>query len=411
MTSLIITLPEALPTAATHCDGVLSADGRTVMRHVEAPMALLPAPAGVDIVAVVPVRRLSWHRLALPPGTLNKGLFQEGNAPRLRSVLDGLLEDRLLDDPAQLHFAIEPGAQAGAPIWVAACDRAWLHAWLAALEQAGRPVAHIVPEMAPPGQDAPGRASLHVIGSPDRAQLVLSGADGVSVLPLSVASAALIDWPEGAEVLAEPAVAALAEQHFRRPATLQTSPERWLLAAQSAWDMAQFDLLYTRRARTRKRLSALLKTLLQAPRWRAARWAAVAVVAVNLVGLQAWAWQEKAALAAKRAAIRDTLTATFPDVRVVVDAPLQMARALADLQRQSGTASSTDLETLLARYQAAAPDARAPTAIEFTAGELRLKGLDVASPGLREASARLQTQGYSARLDGDSLLIKPERQP
>jgi general secretion pathway protein L len=137
----------------------------------------------------------------------------------------------------------------------------------------------------------------------------------------------------------------------------------------------------------------------------------VAVVAVNLVGLQAWAWQEKAALAAKRAAIRDTLTATFPDVRVVVDAPLQMARALADLQRQSGTASSTDLETLLARYQAAAPDARAPTAIEFTAGELRLKGLDAASPGLREASARLQTQGYSARLDGDSLLIKPERQP
>lgn len=411
MTTLIITLPEALPTAATPCDGVLSADGRTVLRHVEAPMALLPAPAGVDIVAVVPVRRLSWHRLALPPGTLNKGLFQEGTAPRLRSVLDGLLEDRLLDDPAQLHFAIEPEAQAGAPIWVAACDRAWLHAWLAALEQAGRPVAHIVPEMAPPAQDAAGRASLHIIGSPDQAQLVLSGADGVSVLPLSVASAALIDWPEGAEVMAEPAVAALAEQHFRRPATLQTRPERWLVAAQSAWDMAQFDLLYTRRARTRKRLSALLKTLLQAPRWRAARWAAVAVVAVNLVGLQAWAWQEKAALAAKRTAIRATLTATFPEVRVVVDAPLQMARALADLQRQSGTASSTDLETLLAQYQASGPDLRAPTAIEFTAGELRLKGLDAASPGLREASARLQTQGYSARLEGDSLLIKPERQP
>ncbi|MCJ7799255.1 MAG: type II secretion system protein GspL, partial [Polaromonas sp.] len=147
MTTLIITLPRALPTAATHCDGVLSTDGLTVMRHVEAPMALLPAPAGVDIVAVVPVCRLSWHRLALPPGTLNKGLFQEGNAPRLRTVLDGLLEDRLLDDPAQLHFAIAPEAKAGAPIWVAACDRAWLHAWLAALEQAGRQVAHIVPEI------------------------------------------------------------------------------------------------------------------------------------------------------------------------------------------------------------------------------------------------------------------------
>ncbi|MBT9477334.1 type II secretion system protein GspL [Polaromonas sp.] len=410
MTTLIITLPEALPTAATPCDSVLSADGRTVMRHVEAPMALLPAPTGVEIVAVVPVGRLSWHRLTLPPGTLNKGIFQEGNAPRLRSVLDGLLEDRVLDDPAQLHFAIAPQAQAGAPIWVAACDRAWLHAWLAALEQAGRPVAHIVPEMTPPAEEA-GRASLHVIGNPDQAQAVLSGADGVSMLPLSVASAALIDWPEGAEVVAEPAVAALAEQYFKRPATLQTGPERWLLAAQSAWDMAQFDLLYTRRARTRKHLSALVKTLLQAPRWRAARWAALALVAVNLAGLQAWAWQEKAALAAKRAAIRDTLTATFPEVRVVVDAPLQMARALADLQRRSGTASSADLETMLAQYQTSVPDARAPSAIEFTAGELRLKGLDAASQGLRDAPTRLQARGYSARLDGDSLLIKLERQP
>lgn len=410
MTTLIITLPQVLPTAATPCDGVLSTDGRTVMRHVEAPMALLPAPAGVDIVAVVPVRRLSWHRLALPPGTLNKGLFQEGNAPRLRAVLDGLLEDRVLDDPAQLHFAIAPQAQAGAPIWVAACDRAWLHAWLAALEQAGRPVAHIVPEMTPPAEEA-GRASLHVIGSPDQAHVVLSGADGVSVLPLCAASAALIDWPEGAEVVAEPAVAALAEQYFKRPATLQTGPERWLLAAQSAWDMAQFDLLYTRRARTRKRLSALAKTLLQAPRWRAARWAALALVAVNLAGLQAWAWQEKAALAAKRSAIRDTLTATFPEVRVVVDAPLQMARALADLQRRSGTASSADLETMLTQFQASVPDARVPSAMEFTAGELRLKGLDAASQGLRDAPARLQARGYNARLEGDSLLIKLERQP
>lgn len=410
MTTLIITLPQALPTAATPCDGVLSTDGRTVMRHVEAPMALLPAPAGVEIVAVVPVGRLSWHRLALPPGTLNKGLFQEGNAPRLRSVLDGLLEDQVLDDPAQLHFALEPEAQAGAPIWACACDRAWLHAWLAALEQAGRPVAHIVPEMTPPPGEA-GRAALHVIGSPDQAHVVLSSADGVSVLPLSAASAALIAWPEGAEVVAEPAVAALAEQYFKRPATLQTGPERWLLAAQSAWDMAQFDLLYTRRARTRKRLSAVLKSLLQAPRWRAARWAALALVAVNLAGLQAWAWKENAALAAKRATIRDTLTATFPEVRVVVDAPLQMARALADLQRRSGTASSADLETMLAQFQASVPDARAPSAIEFTAGELRLKGLDAASPGLRDASSRLQARGYNARLEGDSLLIKLERQP
>ena len=45
---------------------------------------------------------------------------------RLRSILEGLLEDRLLDDPAQLHFALQPGARAGSPVWVAVCDRSWL---------------------------------------------------------------------------------------------------------------------------------------------------------------------------------------------------------------------------------------------------------------------------------------------
>ena len=100
MTTLIITLPEALPTAATPCEGVLTEDGHTVMRHVEVPPALLPAPSVVEIVAVVPAHRLSWHRLELPRGTLDRGFFQEGSAPRLRSVLDGLLEDRVLDEPS-----------------------------------------------------------------------------------------------------------------------------------------------------------------------------------------------------------------------------------------------------------------------------------------------------------------------
>ena len=92
MTTLVVTLSRALPTAAMRCEGVLSDDGLTVLRAVQAPAALLPAPSGADIVAVVPACRLSWHRLALPRGALNGGLFQDGNAGRLRAVLDGLVE-------------------------------------------------------------------------------------------------------------------------------------------------------------------------------------------------------------------------------------------------------------------------------------------------------------------------------
>ena len=409
MTILIVTLPQELPGAATLCEGLLSDDGRTVSRAFESPAALLPIPAGAQIIAVVPACRLSWHRITLPRGAIKAGMFQDGNTARLRAVLDGLLEDMVLDETSQLHFAIEPQPGANEPVWVAACDRAWLHTWLAALVQAGRPVARIVPELAPPSADASGNMSLHVVGTADQAQLILTGPDGVTLLPLSVASAALIAWPEDSEVLAEPGVAALAEHFFNRPATLQSAPERWLAATRSSWDLAQFDLRYTRGTRTRKHLSATVSSLFRAPRWRAARWAAAVLVAVNLVGLQAWAWKEQSALAARRTVIRNMLTATFPDVRVVVDPPLQMARGLADLQRRNGTASTADIETMLGHFKASAPDSPAPSAINFIAGELRMKGLDSSASAVAAISAKLQPQGYSLRQDADGLLMKEER--
>ncbi|MDB5742158.1 MAG: hypothetical protein JWR68_473 [Polaromonas sp.] len=411
MTLLIVTLSPELPTTATLCEAVLSNDGQTASQSVQVPLALLPAASGTEIVALVPASQLSWHRLALPRGALKAGLFQEGGAGRLRAVLDGLLEDRVLDDTSQLHFAIEPQPRADEPVWVAACDRAWLHGWLAALAQAGRAASRIVPELAPPSGSASASTSLYVTGSADHAQLMLAGPDGVTLMPLSVATAALVTWPEEAEVLAEPAVAAVAEHFFNRPATLQNASERWLVATQSGWDLAQFDLLYNRATRTRKQLSAMVSALFRAPRWRAARWAAVALLAVNLVGLQVWAWKERSAQATQRAAIHTALTSTFPDIRVVVDAPVQMARALADLQRANGISSSADLETMLGRFQAAAPKLAGPSAIEFIAGEMRLKGIDPAAAGPGPISSQLQAQGYSTRMEADSLVLKQERLP
>lgn len=415
MSTLIVTLPPSMPTPTTPCSVVWAEDDRTVKRHLDAPLSLLPATPDAEIVVLVPVGQLSWHRLDLPKGTLDRNFFQEGNAQRLRSVLDGLLEERLLDEPAQVHFAIEPGAQTGAPTWVAACDRTWLSAWLTALEHAGRTVARIVPEMAPLTANAEATAVLLVVGTPDHAQLVCCSHLGLTVLPLTPASVALLtqahsgDSPQ--QVIAEPAVAALAEQHFRARVSLQTAPQRAVAAAQSAWDLAQFDLLRTRGTRTRKQLATWGTDLLQAPHWRPARWAVVALVAINLVGLQGWAWKEQSALAAKRAAIRNILTTTFPDVRVVVDAPLQMTRSLADLQRQSGAAASGDLETMLGLFQALAPEISTPTAIEFVAGELRLKVITPSEGAVLAATAKLQANGYSAVLDGDRLILKQERRP
>ena len=405
MTTLIITLAAQLPSVTTLCDAVVTHDGVEAANQVSLPLALLPVADGAEIVAVVPAGLLSWHQVELPRGTLDGGFFQDGHAPRLRAVLDGLLEERLLDEPGLLHLAIAPQAKVQTKTWVAACDRSWLNAWLAALAQAGRPASRIVPEVAP-AQGAAGLATVHVVGTNEDPKVMVCSAGGVTQLPLSAAAVSLLTLLDTSVVMAEPGVAALAEQNFEGRVALQTSAQRVIAAAGSEWDLAQFDLLNTRQKRIEKRVSKGLLSFLHAPNWRAARWSLVLLIVANLVGLQAWTWKERSELAAKRAAIVNTLTSTFPDVRVVVDAPLQMARAVADLQRQRGILSALDMEVMLANLNASVPELKAPTAIEFISGELRLKGLGVASGELSPIATKLQLQGYTVQLDGDVVVVK-----
>ena len=177
MSTLILFLPPARPGPASEYAYTLTADGHSALQHATAPAALLPEPTrpGGEVVAVVPARALSWQRVTLPAG-VPLGAGQQ--TPRLRSVLEGLLEDRVLDDASQLHFALQPGAQsraqAGEPVWVAVCDRAWLREHLQALEAAGRRVARVVPEFAP-GPTASGQPELCALGTPEEAYVVLTG--------------------------------------------------------------------------------------------------------------------------------------------------------------------------------------------------------------------------------------------
>lgn len=425
MSTLILHLPPARPGPATEYSYTLTADGHTAVRHATALASLLPEPTrpGGEVVAVVPARALSWQKVALPPG-LPLGAGQQ--TPRLRSALEGLLEDRVLDDASQLHFALQPGARAGEPVWVAVCDRAWLREHLQGLEAAGRRVARVVPEFAP-GPTASGRPELCALGTPEDACVVLTGqgADqGVAVLPLSPMALALARMgapavapgneseDHGALVVrAEPAVAALAERTLGQRVALHTASQRALDAARGDWDLAQFDLASTGRTRALRKAGSVVNALLHAPQWRAARWGAGLVVAAHLVGINAWAWQERQALAAKQAAVRSTLTETFPKVQVVVDAPVQMERELAQLRQAAGGVSARDLEPLLAAAGAALPGGSQPTGIEYTPGELRLRGVSLSPEDEAAFSARLQASGYRMRQDDGSLLLRAEGTP
>ncbi len=402
MSLLLIALPPGPP---AEYGFATSADGQSLAAHGSATPALLPAAGrGVDVVAVAPAERLSWQRVGLPRGV-------GPGSPRLRAVLDGLLEERLLDEPQALHFALEPGAQGGAQAWVAVCERAWLLAHLAALEAAGRAPSRIVPELPP--RDGPVR--LCVTGSPQRARLLLSGAGvagGALELPLQAGALALLPTPAldepPPELLAEAAVAALAEQTFQRPVAIQSAAQRLLHASASPWDLAQFQLARGARARAAKRAGSLWRDFVHAPAWRPARWALALLLLVNLAGLNLLAWHTQSELAARRAANQALLTDSFPQVKVVVDAPVQMAREVARLRQATGAASPRDLEPMLQAFGQLELVQQAPAAIEFEAGALRLKGVPLPATALKSANQRLRPLGLRLHGEGDTVVLRQE---
>ena len=402
MSSLIFLLPNASVTAATEFAYLMTPDGRSVGEHASAPLALLPKPAGAggEVVAIVPVSALSWHQVELPKGVT-------AASPRLRAVLEGLLEDRLLDEPESLHFALQPNARPGEPVWVAVCSRQWLREAVHALEAADRPIARIVPEFAPEDPLA-----LHAIGEAENATLVLTGNDGVLAVPLAAHALAMLPaLPDDTRRMAEPAVAALAEQLLQHPVQLQQAPQRWLQAAQSGWDLAQSEFASSNRARAAKRLGALVGDILRSPQWRPARWGAIVLLASNLLGLNAWAWKERSSLAAKRESVQRVLTTTFPQVKVVVDAPLQMEKEVALLRQSAGGTSNRDLEAMLGELAAVAPAQRPLTSIDYSGGELRVKGLVSSPPEAAALAESLRSRGYAAELRGDSLVLSAREAP
>lgn len=400
MPLLIVTLPPPpAPTGGEYGWAMWSPDGRKARGEGSALPALLPTSD--ELVLALPATALSWHQVTLPQGSLS-------SSSRLRAVLNGLLEDRLLEEPENLHFALEPDAAAGKPVWVSACNKAWLRSAVQALEGSGHRVNRIVPEFVPQPAGAPAR--LFATGQPDNALLTLCDGQGVLTLPLAPAGVtALGTLPEDTLAWAEPAVAELADDLLARRVPINKPAERWLQAAQSGWDLAQFDLASTGRARASKKLGAIVQALWRGPQWRAARWGVLVLLAAQLIGVNAWAWKERQALEAKRSAIRTILAQTFPSVPVY-EPQLQMAREVATLQQATGGVSPADLEPMLGALATSLPPGRVPTAVDYSAGQLRLRGLALGMSETNALSATLASRGYNARSEGDLLLVQAEAQ-
>ncbi|PIT71927.1 hypothetical protein B9Z42_13540 [Limnohabitans sp. B9-3] len=407
---LIIALPHTSAHAATGYAHVHS-DGHSVTRSATGAAATLSAHAG-EVVAVVPHSRMSWLSVQLPPAS---------HGPRLMSVLHGLLEDRLLDDPQQLHLVLPPNSQAlartGGTTWVAACDKTWLREALAPLHAAGLTVQRLVPELQP--TDTP---TLHVVGEPDQSVSVLTQLEGVSVMPTNAASwrafQALNNGNTDAQndtalqIYAEPAMVARVQSLLQRQPVLQSAAQRWVAASQSAWDLAQGEWAQGRSQRLQRGLQSAWQTLAHAPAWRAVRVGIAALVLLQIVGLNALAWREKSALDQQQQALQRILKTSFPAVSLVIDAPLQMQREVDALQQKSGHVSRTDLEPLLAALAGVLPAGQVPTQLHFVNAALRVHSLSLDDKATQSAQANLKTQGLSWRQEANNIwVLQAEARP
>jgi general secretion pathway protein L len=406
MSTLLILLPSrsrlSAGTAAPSTDAAdlayaLSADGRTLTRQGHAAVSLLPRAA--TVVAVIPDDAISWHRIVMP----------KAPAAKLRAALGGMLEEQLLEDESEVHLALAPDARPGEPTWVAAVHRGWLGGHLARLEQAGIQVDRVLPSCWP---GLPGGHFFTTHGGSDDTQVWLSLVDGEGAQCVALAGgltrALQATWaPRDMPWSATPATVAAAEQWLGRPVAVQVEAERALAAARSSWNLCQFDL--APRRRSARALGSLGRRLLS-PAWRPARLGLAALVLVQLVGLNAWAWHLQREVAQRQQAIVEQLRSSHPQVRAVLDAPLQMRRETESLRMAAGVPADDDLEPLLAAAASAWPDGQAPAAtLRFEPGRLTLAAAGWAPPQVEQFRQRLQPLGWSVESEAGRLVLSAAR--
>jgi general secretion pathway protein L len=383
-----------------------------------------------EVWAVVPASALSWHCITLPSG-LHK------QKTRLLPVLQALLEEQVLEEPENLHIALQPDWQAGSQVWVATCEKAWLKAHLNQLQSMGHHVHRIVPEWTPTSLTANESLKAWVSGVPEDAWLWVSYSQGAWRLPLQ---AGIQWWAEklntvaeqethdpqafkGLIVQAEPAVANLAQKALQTLQALVAAPmaenleswrvvatpatERIVQAADTAWDLAQFDFAAHGSARWRQSFQRAWQQFAHETAWRPVRWSLAGLIAVQWLGLNAVAWQLNDKVKAQREQQRTILTQTFPNVPVV-DASLQMSRELERLQRQVGSLNAKDLESMLQTIGTALPIGQSINSLDFQAqgtSEIRLQGLQLSNEQQAQFVSTLRSKGYEAQVNSSQWRI------
>lgn len=362
-------------------DFLLTTDGLSISQQGSQSASHLP-PA--DTVIAIPAESdVAWQRVTLPKA-----------GRQMRSALAGLLEETLLDEPDSLHFAVEPEALGGDTAWVAITSRTWLQQQLATLEAAQVFVDRVCPLSWP---EAPPRGHFYATGQ-ESSPIALrwSHPEGVSNLPLDGGLSRQLFPPalvQATQWTATAEVVSAAERWLGTAVPVQSPAQRALRVIDSPWNLRQFEL--AQRTRGVRALRQLYRGLMRRE-WRAARYGLIGLLLVQLLGLNLLAWQEHRQLQSRRAQLDATLLASYPHIRAILDAPVQMQRETDALRANAGRSGTQDLESLLAAAATAWPADRGPVdSLSFEPGRLSMASAGWSEAQIQQFRSQLSSEGWA----------------
>jgi len=392
-----LALTSAVPFLALHTDGMVRQD--------VAPIGRLPKVRTVDLV---------FDCLDVYTATIEAPRLSEA---KLRQALPNLLEERMLADPSDCHFAwlpsrrqapgadTAPGAQT-AWLSVAAIDQSTLVRTLEVFAH-----AQIEPRAA--------YSEIYTLPAPEGGTLGLRIDRGRGVIRTGQDQGCAFDIEEGA-----PGALALAKHQLgiSRLRVYGPSGPQWnsvalALGLQLEQASAAVDLAAVGEAVNLLQgpyaaggglgvPGRLLARMLRQGAWKApAAWIGVCA-AIGVGGLNAYWFKLESQYGDLRATMRHSFRDAFPDEPTIVDELAQASRSVETLRARAGRPSADDFSVLNA--QAAQLFAAAPVgivaAIEYSdrSYRIRFKPGAATKPELRNSlQARAMAQGITLRFEAD----------
>lgn len=411
MSTLIVALPvpprlssqgaAGAALAPTEYEFVFSADDGPKLQTGRAEAPLLPRAQ--QVVAVVPPQAIGWHRVTLP----------KAPPAKLRAALVGMLEDVLLEDDGELHLAVAPHAKAGDSVWIAALSKAWIKTQIDAIEATGLTVDRVSPawppDDAPAGHFFPGEPLPD--GSDSGPQFAWRDVQGPFSLPANSDATRTMLARMGSDIpvrwTSQPECATDAVRLAGDNVAAVSGSEFLYNASRGEWNLRQFDLIPQRRGS--RAAKELLQQLWLSPTWRPARFGIAALLLLNIVGANVWAWQQRQAVSKQKAAMTSLLQTTFPQVRLVSDVPAaQMQKELDLLRAAAGKPGEGDLESLMYAAEAAWPTSRTPAdGLKYEPGRLIVSSAGWSPQEVEGFRGRLRPLGYDAESVPGRLTLTP----